>query len=562
MVPTPYHSMSIVSQKAIFSLLCGSRAPARGWPAKYNEMNAMAAASSATTIVDDDIVMQTIESESKMATTKSSLDKACRVHPRDEKSNENEDDTQPALKYQRIENNAVDGNNRATVQQRPIVGFPEYTISSDGLVLNQKGKRVNLINRGTGVVLGFGDRRKSAPIRRLLIQTFPELFPFAEVHSRHDVHLDNDPKSTVQWRPVVGFPSYSISSDGLVVDSQGKRRNLINRGTGVPLQANRQQKSAPIRLLLVRTFPERFPSNRIWKAIDGSPTYEVSTDGHVWRGDLRRELKLFVDADGYTRVTLARRQFLVHRLVATAFLGPPPTPAHSTVNHKDRDKTNNDMVNLEYATRAEQSNHVNVTGRQPHADSRVVVEIDVDGKRVAEHSSIAEAARMLLPNVQFGTSTIRGRIKDGKPFTNGHTVAFRDPPKIRESRDALPEEEWKSIIGAPRSSEISSHGRVRNSTIIRKPFMSGGYPTIKLNVNQIPRIFSIHRLVAEYFLPKPPDDENLVVDHIDGSRTNNHYLNLRWVSRSQNTAFDRSFRSTQRPINKSRRSCRSQRQPT
>jgi hypothetical protein len=46
---------------------------------------------------------------------------------------------------------------------------------------------------------------------------------------------------------------------------------------------------------------------------------------------------------------------LVHRLVAEAFFGLPP--ADYEVNHKDSDKSNNRLENLEYVTRSENLQH-------------------------------------------------------------------------------------------------------------------------------------------------------------------------------------------------------------
>ena len=43
-------------------------------------------------------------------------------------------------------------------------------------------------------------------------------------------------------------------------------------------------------------------------------------------------------------------KILVHCLVARAFLGTPPSPEHLEVNHKDRDRCNNAVRNLEYVT--------------------------------------------------------------------------------------------------------------------------------------------------------------------------------------------------------------------
>lgn len=43
----------------------------------------------------------------------------------------------------------------------------------------------------------------------------------------------------------------------------------------------------------------------------------------------------------------------------------------------------------------------------------------------------------------------------------------------------------------------------------------------------------IHRLVADYFIPKPPPDHTLVA-HIDHDKTNNHVNNLKWMRPEEN----------------------------
>lgn len=59
------------------------------------------------------------------------------------------------------------------------------------------------------------------------------------------------------------------------------------------------------------------------------------------------------------------------------------------------------------------------------------------------------------------------------------------------------------------------------------------YHSVILYKNGKPTSFSIHRIVALYFINNP--DNLPLVDHIDRNRTNNNVQNLRWVSGTKNT---------------------------
>lgn len=63
-------------------------------------------------------------------------------------------------------------------------------------------------------------------------------------------------------------------------------------------------------------------------------------------------------SSGYARVHLGtgHQKLLVHRLVATAFIGQPPSET-SQVNHIDGIKTNNEVSNLEWTTCSENLRH-------------------------------------------------------------------------------------------------------------------------------------------------------------------------------------------------------------
>ncbi len=57
---------------------------------------------------------------------------------------------------------------------------------------------------------------------------------------------------------------------------------------------------------------------------------------------------------------------------------------------------------------------------------------------------------------------------------------------------------------------------------------------VELSDNGEKKVFSVHRLVAETWLPPPETDRHNNVNHIDGNPSNNHASNLEWVTPAQN----------------------------
>ncbi|CAE7155061.1 unnamed protein product [Symbiodinium necroappetens] len=68
-------------------------------------------------------------------------------------------------------------------------------------------------------------------------------------------------------------------------------------------------------------------------------------------------------AGGYYSVRRQGRGLLVHRLVAATFLGQPDSP-NLQVNHKDKNRGNNRLENLEYVTPSENQLHALGTVRR------------------------------------------------------------------------------------------------------------------------------------------------------------------------------------------------------
>ncbi len=111
-----------------------------------------------------------------------------------------------------------------------------------------------------------------------------------------------------------------------------------------------------------------------WKPVEGWPWYDVSDDGQVCRSlsapshiatKPGRRLKPYVDRDGYERVrlcgpNLARKVFLVHRLVGAAFVSGYADGL--VCAHLDGNSRNNLFSNLCWVTQAENIGHKAIHG--------------------------------------------------------------------------------------------------------------------------------------------------------------------------------------------------------
>ena len=176
----------------------------------------------------------------------------------------------------------------------------------------------------------------------------------------------------------------------------------------------------------------------IWKDIEGyEGLYQVSNRGRV--KSLSRKVtnamfsinehfvKVVDNGHGYKSVSLWKdnkgKHFYVHRLVALAFV--PNSNGYKYINHKDEDKSNNDVSNLEWCTAKYNCNYGNHTKKLKksyilNGNNRPIDVYDMKGTFLKTFDCSNDVCRELNIGRRSLYSVCHGVVKSSK----GYRFAF------------------------------------------------------------------------------------------------------------------------------------------
>lgn len=140
-----------------------------------------------------------------------------------------------------------------------------------------------------------------------------------------------------------------------------------------------------------------------WVPIKGYENlYQVHWRGAVRNAETRLLLKPGLAGNGYFTVALSKdkkpRTHTIHTLVSRHFIDNIENK--KCVNHKDGNKLNNHIANLEYATHGENNSHAIRMGlkRKAH-EPRGVIQMDMSGNEIARYPTSEHAPGFSSGNI-------------------------------------------------------------------------------------------------------------------------------------------------------------------
>lgn len=245
-----------------------------------------------------------------------------------------------------------------------------------------------------------------------------------------------------------------------------------------------------------------------WKNVEGTNgKYKVSNFGNAI-GPSGRVLKLTKMKIGYLSIAISygdRKviRHYVHKLVAEYFLGA--VPDGWVVNHKDHNKLNNHVSNLEIVSRKENALHWAAQNLPKNGGKKR------SGFCYRGHELIGGSVRC------FECRRLRA---SGEEFAPPSDKIWKEStvPEYLVSKDGLV---WST----------------KTKRILKAQINKPGYSFVSLRIGGETKAYSVHRLVVEAFAGEIPD--GMVVDHINSKKTDNSFENLRVISKQSNSRFSR-----------------------
>jgi hypothetical protein len=238
-----------------------------------------------------------------------------------------------------------------------------YIVSTSGKVYNRKNNHIMKISLRAGYIhvgLSISGKSKTYKVHRLVAECFIPNPLNKKLVNHKDGNKENNKLSNLEWMTHKENTQHAIDN------------GLIERKTGS--------------YNVIKNFPLVNG-----KQIPNYENYYVFPDGKIYNTKTKILHNLTNNAAGYVQVGLSKnnkvKHFLLHVLVAKAFIDNPENKEF--VNHKDGNKQNNDIINLEWVTNSENIRHAIDTGLLKI--EKPVIQYDLNFNEINRFKSITEA---------------------------------------------------------------------------------------------------------------------------------------------------------------------------
>lgn len=288
--------------------------------------------------------------------------------------------------------------------------------------------------------------------------------------------------------------------------------------------------------------PQPPQEEEIWKT--HSSGYEVSSFGRV-KGKLVKFLTPNINNDGYPVVGLCIDNKAtgksLHRLVAETFIGD--IPLGMVVNHKDGDKLNPHLSNLEIISCKDNSIHAYKMGLYPY--NKLLAETVYNSKsnypkNIKRYKVDEEIVKVIFSKRSDGDSVSKiskelnlpeGKIYRMLQFGYEKSICLANKTSYHKELkvDKLPGENWK--IHPDTGYYVSDLGRVVGffGKILNPVVGKRGYSSVLLCSKR----WSVHRLVWTTFKSQIPP--KMEINHLNRNKSDNRLINLEMVTHQENT---------------------------